>query len=89
MYPYPKAPHSFPPPKKERKKRWRGRKGLEISVVNRQHPVNFTHMSLCDTYSVSIKLKTESITKKKKKKQRKNLSDYLMSAATTLKQIIF
>lgn len=54
---------------KKKKKRWQGRKGLEISVTNRWHPVNFSHMSPCDTYSVSIKLKPESIIKKK------NLSD--------------
>lgn len=81
MYPYPQAPHSFPPPKKEKdkKKRGMGEKGQEISVINRWHPVNSTHMSLCDTYSVSVKLKPESITKK-------NLqSIYLMAADTTLK----
>lgn len=61
------------PEKEKKKKKGRGaQKGQEISVINRQHPVNLTHMSLCDTYLVSVKLKPESITKKKKWN---NLSD--------------
>lgn len=41
-----------------------GGKGQEISVINRRHPANFTQRSPCDTYSVSIKLKPETIKKK-------------------------
>lgn len=46
------------------------------SFINRQHPVNFTHMMLCDTYSVSVKLKLEPIKKKPL---------HSMPAATSLK----
>lgn len=41
-------------PQEEKGKKDRGEagvKGQEISVINRRHPVNFTHMSLCDTYT--------------------------------------
>lgn len=60
--------HPWTPHRKEKKKKgWgekAGGKGQETSVINRQHPVNFTHMGLCDTYSVSVKLKPEPIKKK-------------------------
>lgn len=67
-------------PREEKKEKGRGtQKGQEISVTSRQHPVNSIHVSLCDIYSVSVKLKPESITKKNMEKS------ILMPAATILK----